>query len=158
MVADQNLNRQILSLIPHRPPFRFIDAVLDADHQSITGVYRFRENEFFYSGHFPEKPITPGVILIEAMAQTGVVGLGISRLLFQGRSPEEIQNMTTLFTFAENVEFSGMVFPGETVHIQGEMVYFRRKNLKTRVVMKRENGRDVCTAILSGAGVNINGN
>lgn len=157
MVVDPELNRTILSLIPQKHPFRFIDTILNLDETSITASYRFRMNEFFYQGHFPGNPITPGVILIEAMAQTGVVAFGISRLLSQGRSPEEVNQMTTLFAFAEEIEFSGIVSPDQIVMIQGEMIYFRRGSLKSKVLIERDNGEKICSGTLTGSGVKLHG-
>ena len=156
-MVDPELNRTILALIPQKHPFRFIDTILDLDEISITASYRFRENEFFYQGHFPGNPVTPGVILIEAMAQTGVVAFGISRLLSQGRSAEEVSRMTTLFAFAEEIEFSGIVSQDQTVRIQGEMIYFRRGNLKARVRMESDNGEKICSGTLTGSGVKLHG-
>ncbi len=157
MVVDPELNRTILALIPQKHPFRFIDTILNLDETSITASYRFRKNEFFYQGHFPGNPITPGVILIEAMAQTGVVAFGISRLLSQGRSLEEVNQMTTLFAFAEEIEFSGIVSPDQIVMIQGEMIYFRRGSLKSKVLIERDNGEKICSGTLTGSGVKLHG-
>ena len=156
-MVETTLKQQILDLIPQKEPFRFVDSILDVKENSIIGEYRFREDHFFYQGHFPGNPITPGVILIEAMAQTGVVAMGISRLLIKGKSSEEVEKMITLFAFAEGIEFSGIVCPGEAVTIHGEMVYYRRGNLKATVCMKRENGEGVCVGTLTGSGVNTYG-
>ena len=60
--------------------------------------------------------------------------------------------MTTLFAFAEDVEFNGIVRPGEKILIKGEKIYFRKGNLKTKVSLKRENGETVCFGVLTGAG------
>jgi 3-hydroxyacyl-[acyl-carrier-protein] dehydratase len=156
MVADTNIARQILDLIPQQPPFRFIDDILAIEDGKITAVYQFQKDEYFYKGHFPGMPITPGVILIESMAQTGVVALGISLLLKEGSSIEELKKTTTLFTFADKIEFSGIVQPGEKVIIRGEKIYFRKGVLKSKVSMTRENGDTVCTGLLTGTGVVTN--
>jgi 3-hydroxyacyl-[acyl-carrier-protein] dehydratase len=156
-VVDPELNKAILALIPQKHPFRFIDTILDLDETSITASYRFHQNEFFFQGHFPGNPITPGVILIEAMAQTGVVAFGISRLLSQGKSPEEVNQMTTLFAFADEVEFSGMVSPDQNIVIQGEMIYFRRGSLKSKVWIEHDNGEKICSGTLTGSGVKLHG-
>jgi 3-hydroxyacyl-[acyl-carrier-protein] dehydratase len=153
LVADFQTAKKILELIPQRPPFRFIDDILAIEDGKIIAVYQFRENEYFYKGHFPGNPITPGVILIEAMAQTGVVALGISLLLHEGSAMDELKKMTTLFAFAEHIEFSGIVHPGEKVIMQGEKIYFRKGVLKSKVSMMRENGDIVCIGLLTGTGV-----
>ncbi len=154
-MADAHMIKQVLDMIPQQRPFRFIDDIEKVDENEIRAVYRFREDEYFYEGHFPGYPITPGVILIETMAQAGVVALGIAILLTQGKPVSEIKKMKTLFTFAESVEFTGMVEPGEKVVIYGEKIYFRRGSIKTRAGIARENGESVCTGVLMGTGVNL---
>jgi len=155
MAVDNKVIRmQILDAVPQQHPFRFIDDILELDEERITGRYRFREDEYFYRGHFPGRPITPGVILIETMAQTGVVAFGLYlKMVQQEVSVEEIKRLTTLFTLAEAVEFTGIVRPGETVITRGEKVYFRKDSLKVRVIMQRENGDVVCSGVLAGTGV-----
>jgi 3-hydroxyacyl-[acyl-carrier-protein] dehydratase len=154
MAADPDIVRRVLAAVPQQEPFRFIDGILELDAGHIVGTYRFREDEYFYRGHFPGRPITPGVILIETMAQTGVVAFGIYLQLVQsGMKPEDAGGITTLFTLVENVEFTGIVPPGEKVIIRGEKVFFRRGSLKAKVGMERENGETVCWGVLSGAGV-----
>jgi len=152
-VVDPQIVQQVLSLVPQQPPFRFIDDIVEVDEQKITAVYRFREDEYFYKGHFPDNPITPGVVLIETMAQTGVVAMGIYLLLEQGVTVAELKQMTTLFAFADAVEFTGIVAPGEKVIICGEKQYLRKGNLKTRARITRENGEPICSGVLTGTGV-----
>ena len=60
---------EVLARVPQQPPFRFIDEILELDAEHILAGYRFREDAGFYRGHFPGNPITPGVILLETMAQ-----------------------------------------------------------------------------------------
>lgn len=153
MAADRGTVRQVLDLIPQQPPFRFIDDIQNIDEERIFAAYRFRDDEYFYSGHFPQNPVTPGVILIETMAQTGVVAMGIYLLLRRGMPVSEIRRMTMLFAFADAVEFGGIVHPGETVTICGEKIFLRKGNLKTRTRLIGENGRTVCTGILTGTGI-----
>lgn len=155
MAADEHIKAQVLSLIPQQPPFRFIDKIVDIDDRHITATYRFREDEFFYQGHFPGRPVTPGVILVETMAQAGVVALGISLLLYKGVQATEIQQTTTLFTYAELLEFTGTVSPGEKVMIKGEKIYFRKGSIKTKAGIFRENGETVCFGVLAGTGVKL---
>lgn len=156
MAADAQMIEQILELIPQQRPFRFIDEILEVDDKKIRAAYRFREDEYFYEGHFPGHPVTPGVILIETMAQAGVVALGISVLLHQKMPVSEIREMKTLFTYAESVEFTGMVSPGEKVFVSGEKIYFRRASIKTKVSIARQNGQSVCAGVLMGTGVKLN--
>lgn len=155
MAAEENRVdiETVLSLIPQKPPFRFIDTIEAVDGDSIRASFRFRGDEDFYRGHFPGNPVTPGVILIEAMAQAGVVAMGIHLLLKQGMPVSQLQQMTTLFAFADQVEFSGIVLPGEKIYTHGEKMYLRRGNLKTRCLVRRENGDAVCSGILTGTGV-----
>ena len=157
MAADHEIRALILKSVPQRQPFRFIDEILALDESSIVGAYRFHADAYFYRGHFPDRPITPGVLLIETMAQTGVVALGLYLTMLQGpKSLEGTKSMITLFTLADAVEFSGIVLPGERVIVKGEKIYFRRGSLKTKVRMERENGELVCCGMLAGTGVMLN--
>lgn len=154
MAADRTTMDQILNSVPQQYPFRFIDNILELDDEHIVGTYRFREDEYFYQGHFPGRPITPGVILIETMAQTGVVAFGLYLNMKQRQIHlEAMKELMTLFTLAEGVEFTGLVKPGERVIIRGQKVYFRMGNLKMKVTMERENGETVSFGILAGRGI-----
>ncbi len=153
MAADHETVRQVLAMVPQQRPFRFIDDILEMDGEHIVGAYRFRDDEYFYRGHFPDRPITPGVILIETMAQTGVVAFGIYLLMIRGVSLEQIGRMVTLFAMVDECEFHAIVNPGERVIIKAEKVYLRRGNLKTRTRMEKENGEFICSGTLTGRGV-----
>jgi len=154
MEANRDTILQILQEVPQQHPFRFIDEILELDEEHIVGAYRFREDEYFYPGHFPGQPITPGVILIETMAQTGVVAFGLYLHMKQmNMSLEKAQGIMTLFTLAEGVEFTGIVLPGERVIVRGQKIYFRMGNLKSNVSMERENGETVSFGTLAGRGV-----
>ena len=146
MTADE-----VLAAIPQQEPFRFIERILELDDDHIVASYRFRPDHEFYRGHFPGRPITPGVILIESMAQAGVVGLGL-HLLSNQLGPEGTSKYTTLFTDA-NVDFGGVVEPGTRVVITGRKVFFRRLKLRSEVGMRDEDGALVCSGTLSGMGV-----
>lgn len=143
--------QQVLDRIPQREPFRFIDEILELSDDHIVAAYTFRPELDFYRGHFPGQPLTPGVILIEAMAQAGVVGLGI-HILSQELGPDEAEKYMTLFTDAA-VDFSGVVPPGSRVITTGRKVFFRRKKLRSEVKMELEDGSVVCSGTLSGMGI-----
>ncbi len=154
MEADRFMRERVLAMVPQQHPFRFVDEILTLDEEHIVGVYRFRSDEYFYRGHFPGLPITPGVILIETMAQTGVVAFGLYlSSLFHGESQKGLEDPITLFTLAENVEFTGVVGPGEPVVVTGRKVYFRGNQLKVDVSMTRPNGEQVCSGTLAGKGI-----
>ncbi|MCS5637180.1 MAG: beta-hydroxyacyl-ACP dehydratase [Myxococcota bacterium] len=141
----------VLALVPQQAPFRFIDEIHELDREHIVASYRFPEDADFYRGHFPGNPITPGVILVEAMAQAGVVAQGIYLYALEF-SAEEVEKVITVFTDA-NIEFSGQVLPGERVTTTGRVVFFRRKKLRAQVEMRKDDGTLVCSGELSGMGV-----
>ena len=155
MEADAGLKLEVLQLVPQQKPFRFIDEIITLDNERIVGAYRFREDEYFYRGHFPGNPITPGVILIETMAQVGVVAFGIYLLSRQRNiRPAQMDMPLSLFSVADGVEFKKIVAPGEKVIVKANKVYFRKNIIKANVFMERENGEIVCFGNLSGVGVN----
>jgi len=140
---------EVLAAMPHRPPFRFIDEITELDDDHIVAAYRFPPDAAFYRGHFPGNPITPGVLLLEAMAQAGVVAHGI---FLVGRREAPSAAFLTLFTDA-TVEFTDIVRPGERVVIRGRRLLFRRRVLRSEVEMQRGDGTIVCRGTLSGMGV-----
>jgi len=146
----------ILELIPQQDPFRYIDEIISVNENDITASYRFKKDEFFYQGHFPDNPVTPGVILIEAMAQTGVVALGIFQLMLKGHDPQIIRTITPLFSFVDKVEFSAIVKPGERIMIKAQKIYYRRGNIQSNVVIESENNKRICSGQLTGSGVILN--
>src|SRR4030065_2940742 len=100
MEADRILRKKILEMVPQRHPFRFIEDILELDEDHIVGAYRFRSDEYFYRGHFPGMPITPGVILIETMAQTGIVAFGLYLSMIHGKGNNDIVNPAHLSPLA----------------------------------------------------------
>ena len=150
-MAEGLTPEQVLALVPHREPFRFIDEIVELGDDHIVASYRFPDDADFYRGHFPGYPITPGVLLIEAMAQAGVVALGI-HLLARESGPEEVSKVMTVFTDA-NIEFGGLVLPGQRVVTTGRKLFFRRRKLRAEVEMKLEDGTVVSSGVLSGMGV-----
>lgn len=143
---------EILAAIPQQEPFRFIDEIREVDSDHIVASYRFREDADFYRGHFPGKPVTPGVLLIEALAQTAVVAHGLY-LLSKEIPREDLARLISVFTEA-NVEFSSMVPPGSRVIITGKKIFLRRRKLRSEAVMHlEEGGALVCSGVLAGLGV-----
>ncbi len=142
---------EVLELLPQQEPFRFVDEILEVDGEHIVSRYTFRPEADFYRGHFPGNPITPGVLLIEAMAQTGVVALGIY-LVGSERGRDEVRRVLTVFTDV-TAEFSGVVRPGDTVTISARKVFFRRMKLRSEVEMRTADGTLVATATLAGMGI-----
>ena len=141
----------ILELVPQQPPFRFIDDIIELSDDGIVSSYKFKPDETFYAGHFPGNPVTPGVILLETMAQTGVVAYGIY-LASKQMTRDEIQKTLTFFTEAE-VEFTGLVRPGDRVVIRAKQIYFRRLKLKVEAEITLKNGDVVCSGTIAGMGV-----
>jgi len=150
-VGSELTLQQVLERVPQQEPFRFIDEILELDREHIVASYSFPKDADFYRGHFPGNPITPGVILVETMAQAGVVALGIY-LYALDHSAEELEKVITVFTDAE-VDFSGQVLPGDRVTTTGRVKFFRRKKLRAEVEMRLDDGTVVCSGVLSGMGV-----
>ena len=98
---------QIEALLPHRYPFLLVDKIIDKGDQYIVGVKNVTNDEPFFQGHFPDEPIMPGVLIIEAMAQTG-------GLLVLG-TVEESERYSTYFMKIDNVKFRQKVIPGDTL-------------------------------------------
>ena len=150
-MGDTLRGPQILELLPQQEPFRFVDEILEVDDEHIVSKYTFRPDADFYRGHFPGNPITPGVLLIAAMAQTGVVALGIS-LVARERGVAEVKRVLTVFTDV-TAEFSGVVRPGETLTISARKVFFRRMKLRAEVEMRTGDGTLVAAATVAGMGI-----
>lgn len=150
-MSDRVSTADILAAIPQQEPFRFIDEIVEVDREHIVASYSFRPDHDFYRGHFPGRPMTPGVILIEAMAQAAVVAHGIY-LLASETSLDEVHRNLSVFTDA-NVEFAAVVPPGARVITTGRKLFFRRKKLRSEARMHLTDGTLVCSGQLSGIGV-----
>ena len=98
---------KIKTLLPHRYPFLLVDRILDMDERSITGVKNVTMNEPFFQGHFPNNPVMPGVLQVEAMAQVGGI--------FALSSVEDPENYSTYFMKIDGVKFKQKVLPGDTL-------------------------------------------
>ena len=142
---------ELLALVPQQAPFRFIDEIISVDDDGIEARYRWKEDADFYRGHFPGNPLTPGVLLLECMAQAGIVALGLYLLVKQDASAD-LEKLVTVFTDA-SVEFSGLVRPGDSVRVTAKKVFYRRRKLRSEVEMHLEDGTLVCTGNVSGMGV-----
>jgi 3-hydroxyacyl-[acyl-carrier-protein] dehydratase len=141
----------LLAIMPYGGGFLFIDEFVELDRTHVVARYRFREGEFFYAGHFSDRPITPGVVLLETMCQTGMVAQGLY-LLAQETGVENATRYRFLVTSAE-VEWLEQVHPGEQVTIRGELLAWRQNRIRTRVNMFNEQGTLVAESKISGMGV-----
>ncbi len=102
-----------MSAIPHRPPFLFIDEIVECDPSRIVCRKTFTPNEAFFAGHFPAFPLVPGVILCEAAMQAGAILLS--------EKAAGAANKVPVATRLNNVRFKHMVRPGDTVLIEVEL-------------------------------------
>ena len=141
--------QEILELLPQKPPFLFVDEILELSDEHIVGCYRFRKDEMFYKGHFPGFPVTPGVIMVEAMAQVGVTAFGI--YVYQ-KSGMDVKNALSLFTECE-VEFNAQVPPESKVMLYGEKLYYRRNKVRSAVRLTLEDGTVAAEGTVAGMGI-----
>ena len=111
----------IQHLLPHRSPFLMVDRVVELSENRVIGIKTLGVNEWFFSGHFPEEPVMPGVLIVEAMAQTGGI-LVMSGLDMPGR-------WSTYFLKIDKVKFKRKVVPGDVLMMVMEVVSPLRRNL-----------------------------
>ena len=120
-------------VLPQQPPFLFVDEYLELDEKHCLAKYTFKEDEWFFKGHFPGNPVVPGVILIEAMAQAGIVSIGLLHLANKKNIPlEKAKNeIATLFTNVKDVEFHEIARPGDTIFISCSQKFCRFNKVET---------------------------
>ena len=106
--------KEIKKYIPHRPPFLFVDRVLyfDVEKGVITAERELCKEEFFFQGHFPEKPIMPGVLIVEALAQVGAIYI----------TKKGVQGLKVLIG-VQDFKFRKPVYPGDTMKMMVEEVH-----------------------------------
>ncbi|MDH7446449.1 3-hydroxyacyl-ACP dehydratase FabZ family protein [Aquimarina sp. 2201CG14-23] len=122
--------KQIIERLPYETPFLFVDEIIEVDNDRIKGSYTLKTDEYFYKGHFKDKPITPGVILTEIMAQIGLVCLGIYI------SKDQLSNDDIQVAMSSTaIDFYKSVLPGEKVFVISEKQYFRFNKLKCKVAL-----------------------
>lgn len=104
----------IRRMLPHRPPFLLVDRIFHRDEQSVAGIKNVTMNEPFFVGHFPEEPVMPGVLIVEAMAQC-------SGILVLGTVPDP-ENYSTYFMKIDGVKFKRKVVPGDTLQFEIQLL------------------------------------
>ncbi len=105
---------EIMSMLPHRPPFLLVDKIMELSDTHVVGLKNVTMNEPFFVGHFPGAPVMPGVLIVEAMAQTGGI-LALSTV-------PDPENYLTYFMKINNVKFKQQVNPGDTLIFKLELM------------------------------------
>lgn len=119
---------KITEVIPHREPFLFIDKILEVDEKKIIAAYQVKGTESFFEGHFPGRPIMPGVLMLESMAQAAVYLAGVHYKEMKG---------IPLLTRINNARFRKAVCPPEELRIEVEII---RASGNKKVVIFHFNG------------------
>ncbi len=145
------VNNDLISLLPYKSSFRFVDHIIHVDSNGVIGDYRLDPDSFFYEDHFAGNPITPGAIIIEIMAQIGLVVLGIYLLTHEGdHAVNTLDEGSFPLLTSTDVSFSKMVLPGETVIVQSTKKFFRFGKLKCFVEMRNQAGDLIARGFFSG--------
>lgn len=126
--SKKSLNiSEIEEIIPHRYPFLLVDKIIEVEFEPViraVGIKNVTVNEPFFQGHFPEYPIMPGVLVIEALAQTACVA---------GMLLDENKGKIPLFTGIDNLKIRRQVIPGDVLKLEIEFTAFRRGMGKANV-------------------------
>ena len=118
MLKEQISINEIMSIIPHRYPFLLIDRITEIElKKSIVGIKNVTANEPQFTGHFPNRPVMPGVLIIEAMAQLSAV--------LVAKSMENTQDKEVFFMSIEETKFRKVVVPGDTIKMHAEIIQNR---------------------------------
>ncbi|UOK57894.1 3-hydroxyacyl-ACP dehydratase FabZ [Metabacillus hrfriensis] len=126
---------QIKEIIPHRYPFLLVDKILEVDEgKRAIGLKNVTANEEFFNGHFPEYPVMPGVLIVEALAQVGAVAMLIK---------EENRGRLAFFAGIDNCRFKKQVTPGDQLRLEVEIIRLRGSLGKGKGVAT-VNGEVVC--------------
>ena len=107
---------QIKEILPHRYPFLLIDRVISIDGNKIVAIKNVTANEKYFQGHFPIEPVMPGVLIIEALAQTGAVAI---------LSKDEFKGKIAYFAGIDKAKFRRKVVPGDTLRLEVELTKLR---------------------------------